>query len=81
MRFWDKPKIERFDITTLQPFDKVLVRDDNNFWKADFFSYIAGQWVNCVGGGDVECVPYNEETKHLIGTTEDCQDYYKWWEK
>ena len=24
--FWDKPKVERFDPKTLQPFDKVLVR-------------------------------------------------------
>ncbi len=87
-RFWDKPKVEkvkkveRFKIKTLQPFDKVLIRNgDNLHWKADFFGYIAGQWVNCVGGGDVECVPYNEETKHLIGTTDDCPEYYKWWEE
>ncbi len=81
-RFWDKPKKERFDPNTLQPFDKVLIRNgDNLHWKADFFGYIAGQWVNCVGGGDVECVPYNEETKHLIGTTDDCPEYYKWWKK
>ena len=26
-------------------------------------------------------VPYNEETEHLIGTREDCPDYYKWWEE
>ena len=28
-----------------------------------------------------QCIPYNEETKHLIGTTEDCPEYYKWWEE
>ena len=27
------------------------------------------------------CIPYNDETKHLIGTTNDCPDYYKWWEE
>ena len=81
-RFWDKPKVKEFDVNTLQPFDRVLIRNgDKLHWKADFFGYIAGQWVNCVGGGDVECVPYNEETKHLIGTTEDCPEYYKWWEE
>ena len=81
-RFWDKTKVERFDLNTLQPFDKVLIRNgDNLHWKADLFGYIAGQWVNCVGGGDAECIPYNEETKHLIGTTEDCPEYYKWWEE
>lgn len=81
-RFWDKPKVEKFDVNTLQPYDKVLVRSgDNKFWTAGFFSYIIGQWVICVGGGIAKCIPYNEETKHLIGTTEDCPEYYKWWEE
>lgn len=81
-RFWDKPKVEKFDVNTLRPFDKVLVRSgDNKFWTAGFFSYIVGQWVICVGGGIAKCIPYNEETKHLIGTAEDCPEYYKWWEK
>ena len=81
-RFWDKPKVERFDPKTLQPFDKVLIRNvDNGFWNAAFFSYIAGQWVNCVGSGTAECIPYNEETKHLVGTQEDCPEFYKWWEE
>ena len=79
-RFWDKQKVEKFDPKTLQPFDKVLIKN-GNFWTPNFFGYIAGQWVNCVGTGDVECVPYNEETKHLIGTNDDCPEYYKWWEK
>ena len=81
-RFWDKPKVEKFDPKTLQPFDKVLIRNvDNGFWNAAFFSYIAGQWVNCVGSGTAECIPYNEETKHLVGTKEDCPEFYKWWEE
>ena len=79
-RFWDKPKVEKFNPKTLQPFDKVLIKN-GNFWTPNFFGYIAGQWVNCVGTGDVECVPYNEETKHLIGTNDDCPEYYKWWEE
>ena len=79
-RFWDKPKVEKFNPKTLQPFDKVLIKN-GNFWTPNFFGYIAGQWVNCVGTGDVECVPYNEETKHLIGTNDDCPEYYKWWKK
>ena len=79
-RFWDKSKIEKFDPKTLKPFDKVLIRNvDNGFWNAAFFSYIAGQWVNCVGSGTAECIPYNEATKHLLGTKEDCPEYYKWW--
>ena len=73
-------KEPKFDPKTFQPFDKVLIKD-NSFWTADFFSYIAGQWVNCVGCGGFECVPYNEETKHLLGTREDCPEYYSWWKK
>ena len=26
------------------------------------------------------CIPYNDETKHLLGTTEEAPDYYKYWE-
>ena len=80
VRFWDKSKVEKFDPKTFQPFDKVLIKN-GNFWTPNFFGYIAGQWVNCVGTGDVECVPYNEETKHLIGTNNDCPEYYKWWKE
>ena len=29
VRFWDKPKVDKFDPKTLQPFDKVLVRADD----------------------------------------------------
>ena len=28
-----------------------------------------------------KCIPYNEETKHLLGTKEYCPEYYKWWEE
>lgn len=81
VRFWDKPKKERFDPKTFKPFDKVLIRNvDNGFWNAAFFSYIAGQWVNCVGSGTAECIPYNEETKHLVGTTDEAPEYYRYWE-
>ena len=26
-------------------------------------------------------IPYNDETKHLVNTTNDCAEYYKWWEE
>ena len=78
-------KKERFDPNTLQPFDKVLVRDflsDN--WMADFFEKIDESNVNynvaCVTSHWIQCIPYNDETKHILGTTEDSPEYYKWWE-
>lgn len=80
-RFWDKPKKEKFDVNTLQPFDKVLMRtNERSIWEPDFFGYKDGNWIMCVTVGNVECIPYNEETKHLLGTREDCPNYYKWWE-
>ena len=92
-RFWDKPKVKKFDPKTLQPFDKILVRNSNcNSWVCDLFSHIKINTktnkpclpcfypiVGVVWTSEY-CVPYNEETKHLIGTTEDCPEYYKWWE-
>ena len=83
-RFWDKPKVERFDPKTLQPFDKVLVRGKNEQnWKAEFFSHVDNDFhlVVCGCGLWKQCIPYNEETKHLVGTQEDCPEFYKWWEE
>ena len=84
-RFWDKPKVKKFDINTLQPFDKVLVKDDYEIWQVEFFSHISQRepegWCQCSGDRYYFCIPYNEETKHLVGTTEDCPDFYKWWEE
>ena len=81
-RFWDKPKVEKFDVNTLQPFDKVIVRNYNNrIWEPDLFGYIKGDWVWSLQTAYNQCIPYNEETKHLLGTANDCPDYYKWWEE
>ena len=83
-RFWDKPKAERFDPKTFQPFDKVLGRDTNdNCWIALFFGHIGKGSHRAVCGyfSWTQCIPYNEETKHLVGTKDDCPEYYKWWEE
>ena len=82
VRFWDKPKAEKFDPKTLQPFDKVLLRiDERGIWQPDFFGYKDGNCITCVTYGNVKCIPYNKETKHLVGTNNDCPEYYKWWEE
>ena len=83
-RFWDKPKVEKFDVNTLQPFDKVLVRGQNGQnWIATFFSHIDNIFNMVVCGAQYwkYCIPYNDKTKHLRGTNNDCPDYYKWWEE
>jgi hypothetical protein len=73
----------KFDITTLKPFDKVLVRDNNEQkWTVDLFSFYDKDLVYkyvCVGHYVNQCIPY-EDNKHLLGTTDDCDEYYKTWE-
>ena len=81
VRFWDKPKIKKFDVNTLQPFDKVLVRDYlNECWNVDIFGFTLNNYIRCTTTWRY-CIPYNEETKHLIGTKEDCPEFYKWWKE
>ena len=76
-------KKERFDPKTLQPFDKVLVRDGTCCeWNCDFFSHICNDCGNypyiTITSGFNYCVPYNDNTKHLVGTTEEAPEYYRY---
>lgn len=84
-RFWDKPKIKRFDPKTLKAFDNVLVRDSyGDAWKCRLFSHIVKHEkfpYMCAGHAFVYCIPLNGETKHLIGTTEEAPTYYRYWEE
>ena len=81
-RFWDKPKAKKFDVNTLQAFDKVLVRTElKGVWNIDLFGYKKDPFAVCLDTAINDCIPYNEETKHLLGTNDDCPDYYKWWEE
>lgn len=85
-RDWSKFKVpvKKFDPTSLKPFDKVLIRNHGDGqWVCDFFSDISivNKEVHCVGMHGYKCIPYNDETKHLVGTSEDCYEYYKWWEE
>lgn len=77
-------KKEKFDPKTLCPFDKVLVMGSIGEWKCGMFSHI--NYTNrifkytCIGGYYTYCIPYNEETKHLVGTTDEAPEYYRYWE-
>lgn len=76
-----KPKVERFDPKTLKTFDKVLVRDSfDMLWIASFFSSQEINGLGCINGTWRNCIPYNEETKYLVGTSDDAPEYYKYWE-
>ena len=87
-RDWSKfkPKKNRFDPKTLQPFDKVLARNtENSTWRGTLFSYYNKDdrvSYPCVTVGYVfsVCIPYNDETKHLLGTSDEAPEYYRYWE-
>ena len=61
-----KPKFDE-----LKPFDKVVVRcSEADRWSIDFFSYKVHNGYICTGDAWFGyCLPYNEETAKLIGTT------------
>lgn len=82
-RFWDKPRVEKFDPHTLKAFDKILVRAHPcAHWRPDFYSIMINKTVRTIGCCDSRmCIPYNEETEHLAGTNQDCPKFYKWWEE
>ena len=81
VRFWDEPDVSKFDVETFHPFDKVLVRDYyNELWRVDIFGFMLNDCIYCCTTNWRYCIPYNEETKNLIGTTDDCPKFYKWWE-
>lgn len=89
--FYDEDKFElipnKFDINTLQPFDRVLVRLTNNcVWMPKFFlHYDVGPnvkyypFVTIDNIGYPQCIPY-EGNEHLCRKTYDCDEFYKTWE-
>ena len=78
-------KKEKFDPKTLNPFDRVLVRNCRAYkWKCEHFSYFKeGDDYPCMCSSNsyAFCVPYNDDTKHLIGTSDEASKYYRYWEE
>lgn len=82
-RDWSKfkPKKPKFDTKNLQPFDKVLVRDaDICRWNCAFFSYKSEYLYLTTDGSYKYCIPYNDDTKHLVGTSKEAPEFYRYWE-
>ena len=75
-------KKERFDPKTLKPFDSVLVYGEYEGWFCTIFSHIGvGEYpYNTASGNYGWCIPYNDETKHLVGTKDEAPDFYRYWE-
>lgn len=80
---WKCPK-PKFDPKTLQPFDRVLVRcHDNSDWFCNIFSHIEPYGDFCFCSNDTSykmCIPYNDNTKRLVGTSDEAPEYYRYWE-
>lgn len=71
---------KRFDPKTLEGFQKVLVRSSlTNNWRCTFFSHMTGDTAVCSGDNWPYCIPY-ENNEYLAGKSNDCDDFYKWWE-
>lgn len=78
----------KFDVNTLKMFDQVLVRLSNScVWMPKFFShYDTGPkvkyypFVTIDNIGYPQCIPYNGN-EHLSRTTNNCDEFYRVWEK
>lgn len=70
---WDAEKKAIVDLKpkwTPKPFDRVITRTPDTPWTANFFSHIDSDGIkNCIDDRYLMCLPYNEETAKLIGTT------------
>ena len=77
---WQCPK-PKFDPKTLRPFDKILARHKSSKrWFNDFYSFTDKDGISAVGGYYDVVIPYNDETKYLVGTSDEAPEYYKYWE-
>ena len=81
----------KFEINTLKPFDKVLVRNhEKSEWQPNFFNTYCKEikkfkliGICTPACGNIEhfvdyCIPY-EGNEHLSGKTDDCAEYFKTW--
>ena len=75
---WDAEKKQIVDLKPkceFKPFDKVLGRNEkDDVWEAELFSHYKEESqypFRCIGFSRKYCIPYNEETAHLLGTTND----------
>ena len=86
-RDWSKFKVKKpkFDPKTLKPFDRVLVKHSElSKWCCQFLSHIDNTNFHykyrCICSTYGFCIPYNDDTKHLVGTNEEAPEYYRYWE-
>ena len=73
-------KIATFSPSDLKPFDRLLVKRHNT-WQIAHFGYFKNGVIFTEMGQpcNIDVVPYNDETKPLLGTCDVYNGFYKWW--
>lgn len=73
-------EIAEFNKPGFKPYDKVIVRNDNDgIWFCNFYAFYDVKnspehpHYTISDGPYSQCVPFNEKTKHLIGTSDPYQ--------
>lgn len=62
----------------LKPTQFVLVRDwKDDKWHLSIFSNIDDGYFRCIDTCWEYCIPYNDDTKHLLGQYDNCPDKYR----
>ena len=78
-------KKDKFDPKTLKAFDRVIVWDEINAeWFCTNYSHRKKSNIFIAAttcGNYLKCIPYNDDTKHLVGTTDKTPEYYRYWEE
>lgn len=78
--------LNKFNINSLVPFEtRVLIRnEDNNIWKPAIFGCYAkdknAPYYTLGGTCWKQCIPY-EGNEYLLLKTDDCDEFYRTWEK
>lgn len=76
----EKPK---WNSDTLQPFAKVVgIRAGGDIrkgdiWQGDMYLYRDGTYAGLGGKEYDKMIPYNDDTKHLLGTSDEAPEYYR----
>ena len=77
-------KKDKFDPKTLKAFDRVLVKNEDGSWQCNIFSSYRNNGIYrfiCTCNAYMSCIPYKDDTKHHVGTTEEAPDFYRYWEE
>ena len=89
MKYQDRYEFvpNKFDVTTLKPFGKVLVRDSSaRRWRCALFSHVRKEDENYTFKYVTTtctyefCIPYNEDTAYLVGAKDEPSEFYRYWE-